>query len=65
MFSTKNNRRFYKFDPFNIANKKDKEIQGIKFERLSKTVKTKPLWWLIVVFVLVLLFYWYLNTKFM
>jgi hypothetical protein len=63
MYSSKNSRRFYKFDPFNISHNQEKETGRIKFDRLSKTVKTKPVWWFIAVFVLVLLLYWYLNTK--
>jgi hypothetical protein len=59
MFSPGNKR----FDPFNISNGKGKAKQGIKFERMTKTVKTKPLWWLIAAFLLVSIVYWYLSTK--
>jgi len=63
MFSPGHKKRPYKFDPFNISERIGQGRQGIKFERLARTVKPKPLWWLIIVFLLVLIVYWYLNTE--
>jgi len=56
-------RRRYSFDPFNLQQKDNVEEHRIKFERLSRTVKTKPLWWLIVVFFMIIIIYYYLTKS--
>jgi len=60
MFSVQKGHRGIKFDPFNLEPKQKR----IQFDRLGSSVKTKPLWWLIMVFIVVLIFYGYLTDKF-
>ena len=57
MFSVYKGHRGIKFDPFNLEPKQKK----IQFDRLGSSVRTKPLWWYVFVFVIVLIIYWYLN----
>ncbi len=57
MFSAHKRQHGLKFDPFNIESK-EKRIQ---FERLGSSVRTKPLWWYLMVFIIVLIIYWYLK----
>jgi len=59
MFSIHKKQQGFKFDPFNIESK-DKRIQ---FERLGSSVRTKPLWWYLMVFIIVLIIYWYLKDN--
>jgi len=56
-------RRRYKFDPFDLSSAPDHETKRIKFERLQSHVKTKPLWLLLAIFILVLFIYIYLKSS--
>jgi hypothetical protein len=53
----------YRFNPFNLPEKEVDNKHRIKFERISTSVKAKPIWWLLLVFILVVLLYWYLNSR--
>lgn len=50
------------FNPFNLPEEEGDTGKKIKFERLPRSVRTKPMWWLITVFVLAFLVYYYLTT---
>lgn len=63
MIFQKNQYDKYRFNPFNISDKEVDEKHRIKFERIPTTVKTKSIWWLLLVFILLVLIYWYLNTR--
>ena len=55
----KNIRR--EFNPFNLKNKITDNKYDIKFERLENRYRTKPFWWLSLVFIIVIVLYWYLT----
>jgi len=57
MFAAYKRHHGIKFDPFNIEPKEKK----IQFDRLGTSVKTKPFWWYLMVFIIVLIIYWYLK----
>jgi len=64
MFSSKVKRRQHNFDPFNLSKEEDNKEKKIKFERLSKSVHPKPLWWLFAAFMLVCILYWYFTKNY-
>jgi hypothetical protein len=55
------NRR--RFNPFNLVNTDEDGNKRIKFERLPQHAKTKPIWWLFFVFVIILIIYQYLSKS--
>ena len=52
----------YKFNPFNLPSMSDSDSNRIKFERLNSVPKTKSIWWLIALFLLMYFIYKYLNS---
>ena len=64
MYASNSNHHRRRIDPFNLIYEREKETGEIKFDRLPKRVRTKPLWYFIMLFMLVLIIYWYLNAKF-
>jgi len=52
------------FNPFNLGEKPTDNKYHIKFERLGSHVKTKPFWWFLLVFMIVIFVYLYLTNRF-
>jgi hypothetical protein len=52
------------FNPFNLKEDTENGKFNIKFERLQRGIKIKPIWWLLIVLTLTLYVFWYLNAKF-
>jgi hypothetical protein len=59
--STQRSRR--DFNPFNLSSEKPDHKKRIKFERLPKRIKTKPVWWFIIAFLFIIILYWYLKIN--
>ena len=52
------------FNPFNLKEETGNEKFNIKFDRLQRSIKVKPIWWLLIVLALTFYVFWYLKTKF-
>jgi len=52
------------FNPFNLSEKHTDNKYHIKFERLGSYVRTKPLWWFLLVFMIVIFVYLYLTNRY-
>jgi len=52
-----------KFNPFNLDNTEFDSDSRIKFNRLGRKSKTRPLWWLIVLFMIMVFVFMYLKDN--
>jgi hypothetical protein len=50
-----------KFNPFNLDSTELESDSRIKFRRLGRKSKTRPLWWLIAFFIIIVFVFMYLR----
>ena len=60
MFTAKK-RRYYRFNPFNLKEESEDNRPIVKFDRLPQSIKPRPLWVILMIFLLVLLIYMYIK----
>jgi len=64
MVATGRNKFKREFNPFNISEEHTDNKYNIKFERLGNHVRTKPFWWFVLVFMIVIFVYLYLTNRY-